>query len=67
MQNQGTSVWVYENTYGHPMASNEQNATTFMCSHQAPRRRRSTQQQNVSCCNEEHKVRTEPTEQNTRT
>jgi hypothetical protein len=22
---------------------------------------------NISCCNEEHKVRTEPTEQNTRT
>lgn len=39
MQNQGTSVRVYENMYGHPMASNKQNATTFMCSHQASRRK----------------------------
>jgi hypothetical protein len=27
------SVLVYKNMYGHPITNNEQNATTFMCSH----------------------------------
>jgi hypothetical protein len=66
VQNQGTSVWVNENMYGHPMASNEQNVTTLCAVIKLHEEDAAPSNKNVSCCNEEYKVRTEPTEQNTK-